>query len=603
MTDLFLQMALSNACFAFALALVAMAVGAGARRPRLAHLLWLLVFVKLVTPPLVTIPVGMFSLQPDQAGAGDRAFLAGGPSAVAPTAPESPVRSRIAPMWNRTKPCLVVLWLLGSVVVLVWSMARVYRFGRLLAVESEVASPELHREAERIARRLELTTTPTICTTSARLSPMVWWTGGPVRIVIPQMLLDQMDAQNWQWILAHELAHVRRRDYLVRWVEWLACVCFWWNPVVWWAQRNLRAMEEICCDDMVLSSLHPRPRSYADSLLSAVEFLARPAVRVPAMASEINSGGSLERRFRMIVSKKPNQSNSRWSQRCVWACAFVVLPLGLASAQDYDAVGKRLKKSVMKGEITAQQADAMMAALKKEPGPAKVKKDLGAAVEAGKVSKEGPVKKHEAAAKDLKEKTAAKSQSSTDLETAWKKLQGKVQAGELTKEQAMAKMSALKAEAAKKNQEADKATAPLTKTKKDLQKKPAAKDQGHIDLDAAWKKLQGKVRAGELTEEQAQAQMAALKKEPVRKNQNLNKAATSPTKVKKDLGATVEAGKIGKENAPKKDIKKKPAAQPDYDAIGRDLKAAVQAGKLTKEEARAKWEALKKEAAPDKGEN
>ena len=69
-----------------------------------------------------------------------------------------------------------------------------------------------------------------------------------------QGVADERRVQDWQWIVAHELAHVRRRDYLVRWVEWLACVCFWWNPVVWWAQRNLRAMEEICCDDLVLST-------------------------------------------------------------------------------------------------------------------------------------------------------------------------------------------------------------------------------------------------------------------------------------------------------------------------------------------------------------
>ena len=51
MTDFFLQIALSNACFSLALAIVAMVVGAKARRPHLAWFLWLLVFVKLLTPP------------------------------------------------------------------------------------------------------------------------------------------------------------------------------------------------------------------------------------------------------------------------------------------------------------------------------------------------------------------------------------------------------------------------------------------------------------------------------------------------------------------------------------------------------------------------
>jgi bla regulator protein BlaR1 len=617
MMDLLLQMGLSNACFALVLALVAVAVGSGspaawfrgwepyqARRPHLAHLLWLLVFVKLVTPPLVTIPVGLFPQPPDHADAHAGAFRAGPQSAVAETAPESALRSSIAPLWNRARSCLAIFWWLGSAVVFVWSMARVCRFGRLLAAESEVAPQELQEEADRIARQLGLATAPMIRTVAACLSPMVWWTGAQIRIVIPRALLDEMGVQDWQWILAHELAHVRRRDYLVRWVEWLACVCFWWNPVVWWAQRNLRALEEICCDDLVLSALHPTPKSYADALLSAVEFLARPAVRAPAMASEINSGGSLERRFQMIVSGKSHQGSSRWLRMCVLVCAVVVLPLGMASAQNYDAVGKRLEKAVKRGQITQQQADAMMAVLK-ETGSndqdkdkattrlMKRKKDLGAAPETGKISKEDAGKKYEAAATGLKEKTVAQSEGRTDLEAAWKKLQARVQMGELTKEQALSKMSALKEAAAKKDGAA----------KKDLQKKPVAKGQGHIDLDAAWKKLQAKVQAGELTKEQAQAQMAALQKETARKDQNADKTMPPPTKGKKDLGAAVEAGKMGKENAPKKDLKKKPAAQPDYDAIGRDLKAAVQAGKLTKEEAKAKWEALKKEAAPDKGEN
>lgn len=56
MIDLFLKIGLSNACFALALAIVAMVVGKTTKRPHLANLLWLLVLVKLVTPPLVTIP-------------------------------------------------------------------------------------------------------------------------------------------------------------------------------------------------------------------------------------------------------------------------------------------------------------------------------------------------------------------------------------------------------------------------------------------------------------------------------------------------------------------------------------------------------------------
>ncbi|OHB64148.1 MAG: hypothetical protein A2Y76_04040 [Planctomycetes bacterium RBG_13_60_9] len=288
MSDLLFQMGLSNACFALALALVAMVVGARARRPHLAHLLWLLVFVKLVTPPILTIPVGLFSVPPGNvvATSDSRESDAEEQPAMAETTIVSSLLSSIAATVYRAKPWFAPLWLLGSVVVFAWSLVRVCCFSRLLAAESEVAPQELQTVAERMARRLGLNTIPTTCTTSTHLSPMVWWTGGEVQVVIPAALFDQMDTQESPWILAHELAHVRRRDYLVRWLEWLACVCFWWNPVVWWAQRNLHAMEEICCDDLVISCLNPKPKSYANSLLSAVEFLARPALRPPAMASD-----------------------------------------------------------------------------------------------------------------------------------------------------------------------------------------------------------------------------------------------------------------------------------------------------------------------------
>ncbi len=121
MIDLLFQMGLSNACFALALAIVAMVVGAKARRPHLAHLLWLLVFVKLLTPPVVTIPVSMFSVQPDNVVATNDNSLTGTQlpiirefdvdvqPAIAETAQLSSLLSNIGTMSNRAKPWLAAI--------------------------------------------------------------------------------------------------------------------------------------------------------------------------------------------------------------------------------------------------------------------------------------------------------------------------------------------------------------------------------------------------------------------------------------------------------------------------------------------------------------
>lgn len=361
MTDQLFQAGLSNVLVSLVLAIVALIVGGTMRRPQLAHLLWLLVFVKLLTPPLVSIPVTPFT----------------GLSAVtevssfqrlddAQTTGDTNNAYFSTATWSSIladgKAILFLIWLPGSALVFIWSLVRVYRFNRLLNVGSAVASPELQRVAEKIAGRLGLTTLPEICTTYAFLSPMVWWIGGRVRVVLPVTLLDRMESDQFKWILAHELAHVQRRDYLVRWVEWLTAVCFWWNPIVWLARHHLRANEEICCDHLVISSLNPQPKAYANSLLAAVECLSLPAHCPPAMASQFNSYGFLKRRFQMIVSKTSNRPSSRWLRAGVLIFAVVVLPLGLTYAantdNEQDSIArkvKRLETDILRDDKVAEE--------------------------------------------------------------------------------------------------------------------------------------------------------------------------------------------------------------------------------------------------------
>ena len=348
MIDSLLQTGLSNTCIAFALALVAIAIGAKFKRPDIAHLLWLLVFVKLITPPLLAIPVITTSAITTPSQVETSTLMASNfhpvetialhevaliPQTQTTTVPAT-LMSTAIPLIQQAKPWLVSIWLLGSALFLIASLFRIYRFNRLLNAHTQTAPPELQAAASKIAHQLGLKTTPTILATSARISPVVWWVGGKVRVVIPTLLLKEMDKDQWESILAHELAHVRRRDYLVRWLEWSVLVCFWWNPVAWWGQRMLREAEEMCCDALVLNRLKPEPIVYANSLLQLVESLAYPAFRPPALASEINSGGHLERRFKMIVSKNLNRNTSRTLKACVLMGAIAILPLGLVSAHE-----------------------------------------------------------------------------------------------------------------------------------------------------------------------------------------------------------------------------------------------------------------------------
>ena len=337
MVDVLLQIGIAKLLVSCILAGLAIVVQRRVGHPAFIHRLWLLVLVALLLPAVVAIPV-----LPGSAGAAavgvDAVVLPPDATAQGPAnpvtsplvEPGTPVAARIT---DDAKAGLVIMWLLGTALLLGWTLFRVLRFRHWLLRTSQPAPQELRDEVSAIGRELGLTRTPAVHTTSARVSPMVCWAGGRVRIVVPSFLLRSLERHELRAMLAHELAHVRRRDHLVRWIEWLACSAFWWNPVAWWARREVRAAEEASCDALGAAALECSPRDYARSLLRVVDLLSRPPTPpIPAFASgaaNCRSPQALERRIRVLTSAKSTVQSPRWVRRASTAAAVCILPLGL----------------------------------------------------------------------------------------------------------------------------------------------------------------------------------------------------------------------------------------------------------------------------------
>ena len=310
--------------------------------PGLHSQFWLVVLVALLLPAVVSIPVlprelGLATPTADATlaeNAVDAADIAVPGAVGAADADDQRTRTPFAVrMTEEAKAGVVIMWLVGTALLLGWTLFRVLRFRHWLVRTSQPAPPELRHEAAGIGRRLGLARVPAVNITTARVSPMVCWAGGRVRIVVPSFLPATPDRQALRAMLAHELAHVRRRDHFVRWIEWLACSVFWWNPVAWWARRELRAAEEASCDALGASALQCAPDDYGKSLLRVVELLSNPPTpQTPAFASGAagsRSPKALERRFRMLISGKSTVHAPRWIRTAGAAAAASLLPLGL----------------------------------------------------------------------------------------------------------------------------------------------------------------------------------------------------------------------------------------------------------------------------------
>ena len=127
-------------------------------------------------------------------------------------------------------------------------------------------------------------------------------------------------------VLDHELAHVRRRDHWIAWLELAAAVVWWWNPVLWFIRRQLRETREMACDALALADAADARHEYARLLLEMTtgqSFVVRPA---PMFGAGPVSKASLQRRLAMLFNE---HVTPRVSVRGLAAAALLATVLAL----------------------------------------------------------------------------------------------------------------------------------------------------------------------------------------------------------------------------------------------------------------------------------
>lgn len=343
---------LSNAVVATVLALLVLGVAWFRPRPAVVHALWLIVLVKFVTPPVFRI-----ELLSIRGGAGNGARIAAlddssidpllrvngtvdsssldGSSAARgaeqveletmpifeaqPIVDDSPLAHR----W--LVPSLLSIWLAGSLGWFTLAGIRLRQFYRQLR-RTRPAGNDVQSAAREIAERLGLGKCPTVRVADARLPPMLTTLRGRGIVLLSNELLANLSSDQQSAILAHELAHYRRCDHWVRWLEFVVTGLYWWHPVAWLARRQLHNAEELCCDAWVVNVFPDRAKVYVHALMATVDFLSD--VRTPALvcASGFGRAHSLQRRLEMILKRTWQPGLSKRSRMALLAAALVVLP-------------------------------------------------------------------------------------------------------------------------------------------------------------------------------------------------------------------------------------------------------------------------------------
>jgi beta-lactamase regulating signal transducer with metallopeptidase domain/protocatechuate 3,4-dioxygenase beta subunit len=359
---------LSNAAVAAILALVAAVVGRVTTKPQIRHALWVLVLVKLVTPPVVQIPIIYANSESFGSETGltsnvavseartvdvpievhheteDRADSAHRPQQALPFPPVvnpeakkgADARPALEVPWSKV---VIGVWVAGSFMWFSLVAVRLVRFKRVLQY-AQPAPEDIQAQVRTIARRYGLQRLPRVMLVDATLPPLICGFGARTCMVLPSRLLSNLGTDERAGLLAHELAHLRRYDHWIRWLEFLVLGVHWWNPLAWWARAHVQQAEEECCDAWVLWAFPNKARLYAQTLIDTVDYLTGLARVKPAIATAFNQGHSLKRRIEMIVSQKVSRRLSWRTKTVLVLFAAIVAPLSLLGSPSEEAEGK-----------------------------------------------------------------------------------------------------------------------------------------------------------------------------------------------------------------------------------------------------------------------
>ncbi len=234
---------------------------------------------------------------------------------------------------NQAVPLIVVIWAIGvfslSARTLVsWRLALSLCRDGVQPLNGDM-QPTLHNMLRQFGMRRTVSVFE-----SAKISvpTLVGWLK-PV-ILLPTSVIAQMDREQLEMIIAHELGHLRRYDHLVNLVQVVIETTLFYHPVIRWMSAEIRVEREHCCDDLVIRTCG-RPVVYAKALAN-LEGL-RAGLLQPAIAA---TGGNLLARIRRIVKGDENLQGSRRIAVIVTVLAGLTAILGGHS--DWLAVSKHV---------------------------------------------------------------------------------------------------------------------------------------------------------------------------------------------------------------------------------------------------------------------
>ena len=272
--------------------------------------------------------------------------------AVAPAeqAPAISLTQRVTGYFNTHYNLIVIIWFLIICAKSIQMGVGVYGVYHLKRSKLSPAGTFWTERLAQLIEALRIKQAVRLVESGLAKVPMVVGHLKPV-ILVPVGLINALSAEEVEAILLHELAHIRRRDYLVNFLQSFMEIIFFFNPAVLWLSQLIRAERENCCDDIAVAQMGNR-FNYMNALVNCHEYQGQTPVYGLAFAG--NKGSLLTRIKRMVNNR--NQSLNMFEKAVLTIC-LVALGLGIsafAARKDIKQAVKSIVASIHH-ETTAQK--------------------------------------------------------------------------------------------------------------------------------------------------------------------------------------------------------------------------------------------------------
>ena len=268
----------------------------------------------------------------------------------------------------RLLPWVVAIWLIGAIAFWVRLAGGWVVAARMRSMLVRPAPPEWQQLLTGLATRIGLYRPVRLLVSALVQVPTVVGWLRPV-VLVPVGALSGLPPEHLEALLVHELAHIRRHDYLVNILQSIAEALLFYHPAIWWVSGHLRSERESCCDDVAVS--------VTGDVLTYVQALAqwescRPALFRSAVA--VNGGSLAHRIARLLGQSRPPARTGFGPGVLAVAMLLVIAAFGVfgqqaarpefqvASIKPNTAVGARGMgvRALPGGRLTAMNAPLMM---------------------------------------------------------------------------------------------------------------------------------------------------------------------------------------------------------------------------------------------------